>query len=219
MSNPDSRDIPTDVHDGDGATQTTLQVGGFRFAAATFFAVGAASTLAQILAVSSLGLPVAWDWSTGGLIAGIAAIWMWVKCRSWVAWRRWVWLPIGITVVVAFVTINLMVASARETAEREAAAELQRMCSAAQIELTEREDGHAALIKQTWDYQGVPFGWREDWVPTPPSGSGADWDYFDEIAGRPTQTDVWNFYVANGGPQMESDITALRTGLAADCAD
>ena len=98
------------------AIQAAVNDGSFR--AATFFLVGAVSTVGQMIAVASLGLPVSLEWSTGGVVALVAGIWMWAACRSWAAWRKWVWLPVGITVVLAFVVVNLQVAAARTEAER-----------------------------------------------------------------------------------------------------
>lgn len=81
---------------------------GFRFAAATLFVVGATATFAPFLAAAMFGLSVTWDGqrSTGGIVAVVASIAMWIWCRSWEAWRRWVWLPVIATVIISFLVVS-----------------------------------------------------------------------------------------------------------------
>lgn len=182
--------------------------------------VGGTSTLTQILAVASLGLPVTFEWSTGGLVAGIASIWMWIQCRSWAAWRRWVWIPVIITVVVAFVTINLMLASAQQETERQAAEQHATMCTAAEAELASTIATHENFLEQTWAYDG---GWRErpsEWRPQPSDGTGPTWrDRAEELGLEigPSPDEVWAYYSALGGPQLETEVSQQQATYALEC--
>lgn len=198
--------------------------GGFRYAAATFVLIGAVSTLSQMAAVASLGYPVTWDWSSGGLVGIIASIWMWLRCRSWAAWRKWVWVPAIITVVIAFVTINLMTANA----EKAAAEDRADMCSAAESQLASMTSKHEALLDETWGI-GHWFGERSaDWRPQEVTGAigtrtdrgssaddtKVDWEALAD--GKPNN-DEWAFYVSNGGPQLETEVSEFQSDYAWEC--
>lgn len=80
-----------------------------KFAFATLIVVGLTSTVAQFIAAHSLGVAEQFDWrvSTGGLVAVIGAIHMAVACRSWAFWRKWVWVWVGATALLAFLGMNL----------------------------------------------------------------------------------------------------------------
>lgn len=82
--------------------------GGFRFAAATLLVLGLVATFAPFLAASFFGVAIVWDGqrSSGGVVALVASIAMWIWCRSWEAWRRWIWLPIVATVIAAFALVG-----------------------------------------------------------------------------------------------------------------
>lgn len=82
---------------------------GMRFGAATLFLLGLVSSAAQFIAASSFGIAEYFnrsDSSTGGAVAVIAGIAMWVRCRSWASWRKWIWAPIAILVVLAFIVMG-----------------------------------------------------------------------------------------------------------------
>lgn len=71
--------------------------------------LAAVSTLARFVAAASLGIAHYFEWgrpSTGGALALAGGIYMWVKCRSWDFWKKWIWLWVGITVVLAFLVMN-----------------------------------------------------------------------------------------------------------------
>lgn len=82
--------------------------GGFTFAAATLLVLGLIATIAPLLAAIYFGVAIVWDGqrSSGGVVALVASIAMWIWCRSWEAWRRWIWLPIIATVIIAFVLVG-----------------------------------------------------------------------------------------------------------------
>ncbi|TFC26422.1 hypothetical protein E3O53_07940 [Cryobacterium sp. TMT2-18-3] len=112
----------------------------FGFGFAALFLLGFVSWGAQFVAASTFGITEYFRWdfrSTGGLIAVIAGIAMWAKCRSWESWRKWIWLPILITVTLAFIYMG----SAAQTIAREEEI-LQKQ------ELRQEEDARQAEIAQ-----------------------------------------------------------------------
>lgn len=82
-------------------------------AAATLFAIGAISTVVQF--VTALSMNTAqyfdWRWSTGGLLALVAAIFMWAKAKNWQQWRRGVLPWLVVTGLIAFGSISVQSAS------------------------------------------------------------------------------------------------------------
>ena len=101
----------TPMSDGVEAPKSTLGRG--RFVAATLVVVAAVSTATQYLTAGAFGLPVdfaAGDrvWSTGGLLAVIASIYMGVKCDNWVDFRRRIGVWAGLTAALAFGAVALI---------------------------------------------------------------------------------------------------------------
>ncbi|SIT72486.1 hypothetical protein [Microbacterium sp. RU33B] len=215
----------------DSPTKPTAKRNPLGFGGATFLVVAAASTVTQMIAVASLGLPVALEWSTGGLVALVAGIWMGALCKSWASWRRWIWLPVGITVVVAFVTVNLVVGGARAEAERVAEEEHAAMCAQAQTDLAGMQTSHSTLLDQVWaagggaagarpaawvPIQGEGGGWREALT----EGEGGSWRDIAREGGAyvpPGATEMWSVYLQAGGPQLESDLADFEAAYAAEC--
>lgn len=203
------------------APQQTL--GGFRYGAATLLLVGGVSTVTQVVAAASLRLPIEAGWSTGGLIALVAGIWMWIRCRSWAAWRKWVWVPVVLTVVVAFVTINLMATNAPQPLERESVPQqtieednLEAVCSSAESQIAEMTAAHESLVDRTWEYSQDRFR-RPGWVPEPPTGEPSGWEEVLEESGVPTRAEVWEYYASAGGPQLEDEIAQFEAAYQAEC--
>lgn len=84
-----------------------------RFVGATLVSVAAVSTVTQYISAAAFGLPMNFSagdrvWSTGGLVAVIASIYMGVKCTSWPDFRRRISAWIGLTAVLAFGTVALI---------------------------------------------------------------------------------------------------------------
>ena len=88
---------------------------GWTSAAAAFLAVGATSTIVQVITALALGTAqyFDWRWSTGGLVSIAAAIFMWFKGTSWATWRHriWPWL-----IVVGVMAAGFMVVQAPSVA-------------------------------------------------------------------------------------------------------
>lgn len=189
--------------------------GGFTYAAVTMLLIGAASTLTQLITASSLELPVVAEWSTGGLIALCASLWMWIQCRSWAQWRRWVWIPFLVVIVTAIVTVNLQAAEF----------ESERECSATKAALASKQATHEQLLDETWRYQRNWTTRPAEWRPQPGTGSetapNSNWQKILESAdARPTppsQGEVWAFYVAYDGPKLETEIRQEASEYAVRC--
>lgn len=103
------------------------RAGGFTFAGATLAVLAVVFTLAQYAAFASLGLidRVELRISTGGVIVLVASIVMWVKCRTWGYWRKWIWPWAGTAVLLSFVTVNLVAAQDARALEEESRAAQQ----------------------------------------------------------------------------------------------
>lgn len=195
--------------------------GGGKYAGATFFLVGATSTLTQVIAAASLGYMVAPEWSSGGVVALVAAIWMWIKCRSWASWRKWVWLPTIITVVLAFVTVNLTVTSLQNDAARAAH---EAMCTDAENDVLALIATQEQLLDDAWAYSQKTGERPEGWVPTyatKPTGTGTSWrdvlrDAGATVAGRDPY-EVWDYYVSYNGPALETDVAQAMDAFPAEC--
>ena len=124
---------------GDTSGSAPIKENGFGFASATFILLGFVSWVAQFVAASTFGIAEYFSWdvrSSGGMVAVIAGIAMWAKCRSWESWRKWIWLPIFITVTVAFIVMGFTA----QSIAREEAAILQEQ------ELRQEEDARQAEI-------------------------------------------------------------------------
>lgn len=81
---------------------------GWKFAGAALFAIGAASTICQLVAAAAFGI---WDyitpaWSTGGLVALAAAIHLGIKAKTWRDFRRWIWIWVAVTAALAIAVVG-----------------------------------------------------------------------------------------------------------------
>lgn len=146
---------------------------GFKFAAATLAVLGITSTLAQYLSFASLGHlhEVEPQVSTGGLFALIAAIVMWVSCRSWSSWKKWIWPWVAIGAVLAFVVANLnvqvwqeetrlaeqRVIDAQTAADEEAERKAAQMCEQLYYEIQDKAEQSA---KYAEEYVIDDGGWK-----------------------------------------------------------
>lgn len=198
---------------------------GARFGVATFVLVGAVSTVTQFVAIASQGGAVPLEWSTGGAVALVAGLWFWIRCRSWAAWRKWVWIPVIITVIVAFVTVNLQVAAARDSAAAEAAAAHAATCDAAETELTSMQSAQEDLLDRAWDAVNLPGeraeNWRPRYAPAPlPAKTPGDWrDILNEVAQQRTGYEItaWELYTSGNGPALETAIAEKAATFAQAC--
>ena len=168
---------------------------GFGFAALVLLSL--VSSGAQFVAASTFGIAeyVRLERSTGGLIAFITGIVMWAKCRSWESWRKWIWLPILITVTLVFISMGFTAQSiAREEAailqeqelreEEVRLAEIAQACGALsqQIDVKageiERSRSESVVKRPSWATSDRP-SWatseRPSWATAPTSGA-------DEVA-------------------------------------
>lgn len=89
------------------------QNGGRRwFVGATLLLLGVVSTATQYVTAAAFGLPIFSTtgrvWSTGGLVAVVASVYMGVKCRSWADFRRRIGVWMGLTVILAVGAVALI---------------------------------------------------------------------------------------------------------------
>jgi hypothetical protein len=186
---------------------------GGRFAAATLLVLAVTATFAPFLAAAVLGVAMEWSRlvSTGGLVALIASIVMGVKCRSWASWWKWIWLPVGLTVAIAFVAVSLMVSGARAEETARHAAECASWADQA-ASLTQRHDDLVAEIN------AIPGVWQH-WDPPsePPALHGAtDWSAYN---GGPSQMDLYEYYVAHDGPAIKEQAAQLQIRYEESCSE
>ncbi|MHA6667367.1 hypothetical protein ACX3O0_00700 [Homoserinimonas sp. A447] len=104
----EAQESPKPASDTEVVTQSSERsLAGWTSAAAAFVAVGATSTIVQVITALALGTAqyFDWRWSTGGLVSVAAAIFMWSKGTSWATWRHriWPWL-----IVVGFMAAGFM---------------------------------------------------------------------------------------------------------------
>lgn len=167
-------------------------------------------TLAQVVAWAAAGMPVefAGGWSPGAF-AIISAGWMTAACKSWGAWRKWIWLPLigGIVLSVALV---MPVASVEREAEEQAAQEHAQQCDDARIELTRLTEAHDTLVAISGELYNSPVDLDDDWVPSPPSTG-----IIRDLTGGTER--AWEYYSSNDGPQLASDIESLDADIQREC--
>lgn len=86
------------------------QAGGIRFGVAALFLVGFVALASQIIATFIFGIAdrISWELCGPGALAVTSAIFMSLKCRSWDQWKKWNWLPLLTSVVLAFVFIGFI---------------------------------------------------------------------------------------------------------------
>lgn len=184
-----------------GATEPARR-GGFIFAVAAFFALGATSTVAQMIAWGVAGLPVAIEWSTGGLVALAASVAMWVWCRSWEAWWKWIWLPIAVIVVTTMFLADTAAKNYRQ--EQQAAA-----CADWESELDDLIAQHDSLVAET-----------EDHVANYAAGLSTDWEKFGMSAAKSAAIDerrAQEYYQEHGGPELEAQFDETQSQYDAAC--
>lgn len=127
-------------------------------AAAALFAVGATSTLVQIVTALALGTAqyFDWRWSTGGLVAIAAAIFMWFKGTSWASWRRRIWpwlLAVGVVAAGSMFVQSPSIAADRDLPGSPSfglASYWTKVDAAAQYEIVQQPTGKVLV-----DYSGI----------------------------------------------------------------
>lgn len=112
-----------------------------------------------MLAAATLGLALNWDGtrSTGGVVALVASIVMGLACRSWEAWRKWIWLPVAITVLIAFVMVNFYVSDATGEPGR-----ADGFPNASTVESSPREEAAATAEPSAAQLRCESHGW--EWI-------------------------------------------------------
>lgn len=182
--------------------------------AATLLAIVAAGTLAQALVFASHGVPAQFNtgW-TPGLLAVLAASWMGAAVKNWASWRRWIWLPVGLAVVLSGVTEVVSLNMEQAAVERAVIEEHERMCADAREQLADLTETHEALLKESNTFLG-PQPTDDLQTPRPLSPGQTDWA---ELTGMGSRTVAWNLYVENGGPEMETARSDLEAVIWADC--
>lgn len=174
------------------------------------------ATFAPYFAASTLGVEVGWGGrlSTGGIVALVASIAMWVWCRSWKAWWTWIWLPVAITVLVAFVVVNLAVSGARAEAEADEAAKVAQTCADWKSELAAVNQQHDELVAEI----NAKMAWTK-WVPptSPPRPvtGVTNWEKFNGIGYD--DVDRYTYYVEHGGPSLKQQAEQLQSDYNAHC--
>jgi hypothetical protein len=141
---------------------------------------------------------------------------MWAKCRSWGSWWKWIWLPFGATVVVAFVTANLMVTSARAAEASREAAEIAKTCTDWKEQVAELTQQHKNLIAEINAIPGVWLKFSDKRLPAPPPPNMHDWS---ESGSGPSATELYEYYVSHGGPTMKYQAKQLQTRYSESCLD
>ena len=84
-----------------------------RYMAATLLTLAITSTAAQYAAAAWWGLPISSSiegraWSTGGVVALTASIWIGVKCRSWTDFRRRIVPWVALTAALASLAVTVI---------------------------------------------------------------------------------------------------------------
>lgn len=196
---------------------TAARRDGSKFGVATMLVVAAVATVTQLVAIASLGGDVPWGaWSTGGALALIAGIWTGVSCRNWATWRRWIWVPVVLAIVVSFLTINLQAAAA--TSERQSGEDA--LCASTNADLAQAKASLDDVLERSWvSAGGSSYGSRPDgWVPK--SGEVSEWVKTLREAGgvaTPQEEDGWPLYEQLRGPSLEAEMASLEQSLAAAC--
>lgn len=190
----------TDVTD---SNETAEKASGLKYGAATLLLLGFVSLGAQFVAASAFGIAEYFIWdvrSTGGLVAVIAGIVTWVKCRSWDSWRNWIWLPILITATLAFIYMGF---TAQSIAREEAEIRLEEEASQAELALACGALGQQIEAAEL-DLQAESLQERPAWASAPRQPS---WER--TAPSRP----AW----ASSGPSKADDVAELRAEYDASC--
>jgi hypothetical protein len=183
-------------------TVEPIKRGGFVFAVAAFFGLGATSTIAQMIAWSVAGLPVLIEWSTGGLVAFVASITMWIWCRSWGAWWRWIWLPAAIIIAMTIFLANTAAENFRHAQQVEA-------CGDRKSEMDDLIAQRDALVAA-----------MQDRVANWAQGLSTDWEKFGMSAENAAAIDAQRaqeYYDRNGGPELEARFNEVQSQYNAAC--
>ena len=119
---------------------------GFRFAVATFFLIALISAVTQLCILGS-SLWFLLDagpelWPSGGFVALVSGVAMWIWCPNWASWRKWVWLPVVVAVIVAVVTVYLVGMGHTLDADQR----IPRICARLDNRLTELEQQRVDLL-------------------------------------------------------------------------
>ena len=67
---------------------------------------------------------------------------MWIWCPNWASWRKWVWLPVVVSVIVAVVTVYLVGMGHTLDADQR----IPRICARLDNRLTELEQQRVDLL-------------------------------------------------------------------------
>lgn len=136
---PEAVDRPSSTN-GRSAGDSQSPPNKARVFVATMFVVGGASLLAQLLAISTPRLAdiVTLGAANGpGLIAIVSGWVMAARCRSWEAWKKWIWLPTAIGILAVLIVMEATAQSIEKETEAVAAeqAQIAAECSGLQERL------------------------------------------------------------------------------------
>lgn len=186
---------------------------GFPFAAATLIAIGAVATGVAHFALWTLDVDVPGflGWVDGGVLPLAATIAMWIWCRSWKQWIAWVWLPVGLAAFVAFTVVNLTVT---EHSLSGSAAPSIDACDARAAEIAAFEEQTQELSVAAWELDASPFNDAGEYAPSPPPPASETGLFADA---QRLNTGPWDYWVAQGGPQLEQQRDRLRTEYGMLC--
>lgn len=76
----------------------------------TLLLIGLTATASQLIALEMAGLELgsgAQAWSSGGLVAAVAALWMWRRVPTWDGFKRAIWVPVLLVSALSFLAIGL----------------------------------------------------------------------------------------------------------------
>lgn len=176
---------------------------------ATLALLSGTLSVAQVAtwAAADMPLELAGGWSPGAF-AIISAGWMAVACKSWDAWRKWIWLPL-IAGVVLSVALVMLVVSEERASEEQSVQEHAQQCADARSDLARLTEAHDALVTAAAEIDASPFR-ADDWVPSPPSTQVTD------LTGGGAAR-AWEYYSSSDGPQLASDIESLDAAIQQEC--
>lgn len=168
-------------------------------------------TVTQVATWAAAGMPMefAGGWSPGAF-AIICAGWMSAACKSWAAWKKWIWIPVIAGVVLSVALVLLVASGERATEEQSIRADAQQ-CNDARSELTRLTESHDALVASAGELYPAPVR-SADWVPSEPSSTGPR-----DLTGGAAR--AWEYYLSNSGPQLASDIESLDKAIAQECTE
>lgn len=183
-------------------------------AAATLAIVCVASVGTQLIVFGLNGVPVEWNPTpTPGVLGVLCAFVMAAACKRWETWRRWIWLPVAVTVVATAALFSFAIGVDRALEDQQVAAEAE-LCREARDQREQLATAHAEIIAVAADLAGpTPFPREEDWVPTPPNSQSAIEDLTCPNCARA----AWDYYVANAGPELHTEIELLDAAIEVEC--